>query len=1045
MLVNHDSGNIVNHIEWTFNANANNAKSCDDASTYKGLEVFQTRKIYYEGKTEPVTIGPELTKNYNVSFSPELAYNATDNEKDITANITLTRQTGATETNIKTNTLTKTFKQAARSLTSWTNVGEKVEDKSKMEMTINPNPAIVNKDGETITFNAYIRKYFNQQQAIYDTCDNRVVQTKSVGDYEASITNPTGVVWSVELAGSKAKATFTDNKLKVEPNTSQETYTFNVKASYDGKTITIPVTQGKQRSTINKTYSLSATSANEVSACYTTDKVKIKVYEKYIETYDDGSSYESNWVETTAYNFTYSPVDWTSYKGESNRNIGINVTGDRTNISNCMPKLTTITAKTSFTQKGITWGQWANIDSSKNITGRTLTISTNDETTIPNDGGNITFTASSTEYYTIERERVAVGCSTLVDKQVVVNDYYTINVNDKAIWSLSNPQNANASMNGNVLNVGNNSTTSNKSMTVSALYNGAISNNIRVSQEGKAYITDKNWYMDVSMSSESSPCYSQNDLNLVVKVGNNYTYNNGIYHTTQPTPVTDYTVTYSPSNWESYEGTSDRQVNVTVKVIRKKIVDGVESNQELTQTRSFTQKGVKWGPWVDMADARVIDNSYLKLTPTNDNNIDKTGGTKTYTAKLYNHYKKSQQRRAVGCDRIIDTHLNTVDGGTETVDVTNQTNWKVESSTLNNITNNNNGSFTLTKNTNQIVNTYKISAICKYKVDNNVMPYYITVNSDATFKQDAGCIVTSTTYKLSATPKNASVGACAKGNTFDVYETVTTKYSNCPDVVSGPRLMNANEYNIAYNVDMSTPNLSLTNDQNITATITSKAHNGVNTTASFKRGHISESDLKEAATTEETPYMYSDLTINGDSSAYSCASGTEQFTAMAYPHYKTKLQKVYTCDGKSYNVGNSTTGKPIKGTSKVNITKLCDWTVEDVIPDTPIPSPYVFEGTYCDSSTGSVQQSNNIEISIDLRGGGTYEVDMTSTKDGGRIPWHISINHLPNIVSYHSDMDSIFIDTLNEPDMHNPNTSKSGYLTLLQDESLKKVIINVRI
>ena len=42
-------------------------------------------------------------------------------------------------------------------------------------------------------------------------------------------------------------------------------------------------------------------------------------------------------------------------------------------------------------------------------------------------------------------------------------------------------------------------------------------------------------------------------------------------------------------------------------------------------------------------------------------------------------------------------------------------------------------------------------------------------------------------------------------------------------------------------------------------------------------------------------------------------------------------------------------------------------------------------------------------------------------------------------------MDRIFIDTLNEPDMHNPNTSKSGYLTLLQDESLKKVIINVRI
>lgn len=301
-----------------------------------------------------------------------------------------------------------------------------------------------------------------------------------------------------------------------------------------------------------------------------------------------------------------------------------------------------------------------------------------------------------------------------------------------------------------------------------------------------------------------------------------------------------------------------------------------------------------------------------------------------------------------------------------------------------------------------------------------------------------------TIYEMSANTTNAKLDACGNNLVGAIVKKRTGK-----KIIGSSNITYDNWTNATIGIDYEITNTTPNNGSVRQTQVTIKGigfYSSFTKTETITQEAISESKILTETITATTPYKYmSPIEIMGNKKAKSCSYGTEQFTAWALPIYKTTVTKYFMCNNEKVIISDTENGPEITGKTQQDITKLCDWTVEDVTPDTPIPSPYVFEGTYRDSSTGSVQQSNNIEISIDLRGGGTYEVDMTSTKDGGRIPWHISINNLPNIVSYRSDGDSIFIDALNEPDMHNPNTSKSGYLTLLQDESLKKVIINVRI
>lgn len=645
--VTHDGNSVVDHIDYEFSVSAINARSCDDKTTYTGLTVMQTSKAYYEGQDEPVVSNPKETKDYTVTYSPEFVKNNDDTEKDIVATILLTRQTGQTETDIKQYTLNTQFKQLQRVLN--TNTGEKTEDKSKMELSVSPNPATVNKDGESITFNLNVRRYYTQQTVSYDACDGSVVSSVDNTSY-TDYTNPEGIVWSVNLQGTGAKASFDGNVLKVEPNATENTYTFSANVEFEGKSVTIPITQGKQRSIVNRTYSLSATCADNISPCYTTDKVQLKVYDKYAESYDDGTQYESQWNPTTDYSFEYGTQDWTSYTGTTDRSVGINISANRT------------------------------------------------------------------------------------------------------------------------------------------------------------------------------------------------TYTNGISGSTT-----------------------------------------------LQDAVSFTQKGIEWGSYEDVEGSRKISSSSLKISSDENGNIDKRGGIKTYKATYTENYVKNQQRAAIGCSNLKDPNIITVQDGSTTKDVTQDasTTWEIVSSSYSNITNDGNGSFTLTENANQTNNTYIIKAS------------YNGSSDEATFYQDADCIATSTTYKLRAVPVNAEIASCETGNTFNVYEQYTTEYSNCDSFTSNERELSSNEYSIAYDKDLSTPYTNLTEDQNITATITSIA-NKETTTVNFVRTKNSVGDWTIAGQEEieaSTPLEIAEntsnsLNIDACGGSYNLSNF---FNVKHRTNTRTSYNKYYSC------------------------------------------------------------------------------------------------------------------------------------------------------
>lgn len=681
VTVTHDGNSVADHIDYEFSVSAKNARSCDTKDSYTGLTVMQTSKAYYTGQDEPVVSGPKETKNYTVTYSPEFVKNNDDTEKDITATLSLTRQTGQTETDTKQYTVDAQFKQLARVLNTTT--GPKTEDKSKMELSASPNPATVNKDGESITFNLNVRRFYNQTTITSDACDGSVISSTDTTSY-TDYTNPEGVVWSVNLQGTDAKASFIGNVLKVEPNATENTYNFSVSAEFEGKTITIPVTQGKQRSIVNRTYSLSATCADNISPCYTTDKVQLKVYDKYVETYDDNTQYESQWNQTSDYNFEYAIQDWTSYTGTTDRNVGINITANRTTYTNGASALTTLQDTVSFTQKGVEWGSYEDVEGSRKVSSSSLNISATENGNVNKTGGTKNYTATYTENYVKNQQRSAVGCSNLKDPNIItVQDGSTtkdVTSDANTSWEIVSSSYSNITNAGNgsfTLTKNNNQT--NNTYTIKASYNGS-SNEATFYQDADCIATNTTYSLRaVPVNAEIAACDTGNTFNVYEQYTTEYRNCDPFKSSERELSSSEYTIAYDKDLSKPYTNlTEDQNVMATITSI---------ANKETT-TINFVRAKNSVGDWVAVGHGQTEADPPLGIaeSPRNPLNIDACGGSYDLAASFAVYYRT---HATTSYKKYYSCPSNTVySSKTETASTVDETlvvpsSWKVDGNAIN--------------------------------------------------------------------------------------------------------------------------------------------------------------------------------------------------------------------------------------------------------------------------------------------------------------------------------------------------------------------------
>ena len=681
VTVTHDGSTVVDHLDYDFLVTATDAKSCDDKDSYTGFKVMQTTKTYYAGQEEPVESIQRETKDYTVTYSPEFVKNTESKEKEITATFSFTRQTGQTENDVKQYTTNFQFKQLPQVLK--TQIDPKIEDKSKMVLSASPNPATANKDGESITFNLNVRRFYSQTTTSTDTCDGKVASSIETVSLEDS-TNPEGVVWSANLQGSDAKASFNGNVLTVEPNTSENTYTFSVNAEFEGKSITIPVTQGKQRSIVNKTYSLSATCADNISPCYTTDKVQLKVYDKYVETYDDGTQYESQWNQTDDYTFEYAIQDWTSYTGTTDRNVGINITANRTTYTNGASNSTTLQDTVSFTQKGVEWGSYEDVEGSRIVSSSSLKISTTEDGNVSKAGGTKQYTAVYTENYVKNQQRSAVGCSSIKDPDIktIPDGSTTKDVTSDAntSWEIVSSSYSNISSDGNgsfTLTKNNNQT--DNTYTIKASYNGS-SDEATFYQDADCIATNTTYSLRaVPVNAEIASCDTGNTFNVYEQYTTEYSNCDSFTSNERELSSSEYSVEYDKDLSTPYTNlTEDQNVTATITSI---------ANKETT-TANFVRTKNSVGDFVAVGQEEIEAETPLEITENTSNPLNIAACGDSYDLSKFfnvNHrtYTKTSYNQYYSCpaDTVYSSKTETSSTVNETL--VTPSSWKVDGNAIN--------------------------------------------------------------------------------------------------------------------------------------------------------------------------------------------------------------------------------------------------------------------------------------------------------------------------------------------------------------------------